>query len=486
MNQKPLYRALAIALAAGSLAACGGGGGSSSTTPVSTTTVGTITGFGSVYVNGVRFDTSSAVYMVDGNPAIDDSALGVGMKVKVKGTKNPDGTTGTAYAIYYDDDLDGPIENLTVIDLNTKSFTVFGQLVIVDSTRTVFDDVSFDTLADGQDVEISGYYDGERLIATRIELEDDDDDDHEVKGVIANYDGSSRFDLRLPSGTLVPVVTNSNTSYDLDGVLSNGLYVEVEGLWNGSALVAREIDDADDLLDDDDDDVELKGTLSGDAETGWYVKGIRVILTPDTEYDPSHLKDNLVAGMLVEVEGYMQNGALIAEEIEAYEDDIEIEAPVLSVSYDPLNPKSGTVTLQFANGQTLDVITNNATLFKDDSDRDYNRDGSFSLNELGTNEFVEIEAYLAVDGSLIATTISREDEISDTEVEGPVEAFVPYQSVTVLGITWTVGPQTEYEVDDDNSASKFWNTIRVGMEIEIEDEAPANGIADKLELDDDD
>jgi hypothetical protein len=164
MNQKTLYRAIAIVLAAGSLAACGGGGGgdTSNTTALSTTTVGTLTGFGSIYVNGTRFDTSRAVYKVDGSDAFDDSALGVGMKVKVKGTKSPDGRTGTADSVYYDDDLDGPIENLNEIDLDTKSFTVFGQLVIVDAKRTVFDDVRFDTLANGQVVEISGYYDGER------------------------------------------------------------------------------------------------------------------------------------------------------------------------------------------------------------------------------------------------------------------------------------------------------------------------------------
>ncbi|MFO7857505.1 MAG: hypothetical protein R6V11_01125, partial [Ectothiorhodospiraceae bacterium] len=83
MNQKTLYRAIAIVLAAGSLPACGGGGGSdtSNTTPLSTTTVGTLTGFGSIYVNGVRFDTSRATYEVDGSEAFDDSALGVGMKV---------------------------------------------------------------------------------------------------------------------------------------------------------------------------------------------------------------------------------------------------------------------------------------------------------------------------------------------------------------------------------------------------------------------
>jgi hypothetical protein len=226
--------------------------------------------------------------------------------------------------------------------------------------------------------------------------------------------------------------------------------------------------------------------------SGWLVKGIPVILTPDTEYEPSRLEDNLRAGMMVEVEGYMQGGALVADEIEAYEDDdIEIEAPVLSVTYDEDNPKDRVPSRCSSRmGRRSNAITNSATLFKDDSDRDRNDDGSFSLNgELAlesSGEFVEIEAYLAGDGSLIATTISREDEISDTEVEALVEAFVPSPNpLPCLGITWTVGPQTEYEVDDDDTdANTFWNTIREGMEIEIEDDEPADGIADKLELDD--
>lgn len=485
MNRTQLYRAIAIALAAGSLAACGGGSGSA--TPSSTTTVGVITGFGSIYVNGVRFDTSNAVYKVDDDDAFDDSALGIGMKVRVKGTRNPDGLTGTAKEIYYDDDLDGPIENLTVIGVDTKSFHIFGQVVIVDSRRTVFDDgLRFDTLANGQEVEVSGYYENGKLIATRVELENGNGDGHEVKGIIRNYT-SGGFDLVLPSGTVVPVITYGGTRFDsnLTSGLTDGLYVEVEGIWDGSRFTATYIENEDDLLSDDDHDVEIKGTLSGDAAGGWYVKGIEVIPTSTTRYEPAGLKDIMVAGMEVEVEGFMRGGTLIAKEIEAYENDFDIEAPVLSVSYDPSNPKSGIVTLQFSNGQTLDVITNNATLFKDDSRMDLNGDGSFGLNELAlSGEFVEMEAYLGGDGTLIASTISREDNISDTEVEALLEAFTPGVDVTVVGITWTVGPTTRYEIDDrETDYIRFWETTAVGMKIEVEDKAPANGVADKLELD---
>jgi hypothetical protein len=495
MQRNTLYRAIATALAAGSLTACGGGGGGGETAagPTSTTTVGVISGFGSVYVGGVRFDTSSARYSVDDDDAFDDSALGVGMKVKVKGSKNPDGLTGTADAIYYDDDLDGPIENLAAVDPSTRSFTIFGQTVIVDATRTVFDDLSFETLANGQDVEVSGYFENGDLIATRVELEDGTDDDYEVKGRITNYVSNTGFDLLLPSGTVVPVIIDASTTYDPDlaAGLSDGLYVEVEGSWDGSSLTAAHIDDEDELLSDDDDDVELKGTLSGDAGTGWFVKGIEIVLTGATEYEPSSLEDNLVAGMEVEVDGYMQGGVLIAEDIEAYEDDIDLAAPVLSVSYEPANPKSGSLTLGFPNAQSLEVFTDNATLFKDESSMDdlSDDDDSFSLNELGSSgEFVEIEAYLAGDGRLVATTLSREDETSDTELEAPVEAFTPNADVTLLGITWTVDGSTRYGLDDSvTDATGFWDAIQVGMELEVEDEystgMPADGVADRLELD---
>jgi hypothetical protein len=62
------------------LAGCGGSGGSDApgTGPTATnqTTVGQITGFGSIYVNGIEFDTAGASYEVDDAIASNDDALG--------------------------------------------------------------------------------------------------------------------------------------------------------------------------------------------------------------------------------------------------------------------------------------------------------------------------------------------------------------------------------------------------------------------------
>ncbi|HRH78729.1 MAG TPA: hypothetical protein PK129_15390, partial [Cellvibrionaceae bacterium] len=57
------------------LAACGGGGGSSGTTPppgggttASAISYGTITAFGSVWVNGIEYETTGAEVRIDDSP----------------------------------------------------------------------------------------------------------------------------------------------------------------------------------------------------------------------------------------------------------------------------------------------------------------------------------------------------------------------------------------------------------------------------------
>lgn len=68
---------------------------------------GTITGFGSIFVNGVEFETSSSTFDVDDDNSLSESDLAIGMRVVVTGSVNADGITGTATSVTYDDDLEG-------------------------------------------------------------------------------------------------------------------------------------------------------------------------------------------------------------------------------------------------------------------------------------------------------------------------------------------------------------------------------------------
>lgn len=93
---------------AGLLAACGSegvpsvsaSGSGSGAGSGSASASGTITGFGSVIVNGKRFDTSSSSFTVDGQSG-SQSDLKVGMTVTVNGSFN--GTQRSASAVLQKD-----------------------------------------------------------------------------------------------------------------------------------------------------------------------------------------------------------------------------------------------------------------------------------------------------------------------------------------------------------------------------------------------
>src|SRR5262245_48051204 len=98
-----LRAALLAALAASILSACGGGGddggggGVGGTGLTSTVSTG-VMAKGSTIVNGVRFEDTSANISIDDTPKTA-AQLQNGMVVKLVGTVNADGITGTAQRI---------------------------------------------------------------------------------------------------------------------------------------------------------------------------------------------------------------------------------------------------------------------------------------------------------------------------------------------------------------------------------------------------
>ena len=93
--------------------------------------VGPITGFGSIFVDGVEYSTSGAQISVD-DQAGTESQLRVGQVVTVKGTVNADGITGTAATVSFASDLRGPVAQ---VDANAGTFVVLGQTVRVTDER---------------------------------------------------------------------------------------------------------------------------------------------------------------------------------------------------------------------------------------------------------------------------------------------------------------------------------------------------------------
>ena len=137
----PAWGALPAVLATAVLVACGGGGGDAATTatPQSTTSVyasGPITGFGSVIINGLRFDDSTATITDDDGTAMAESALHLGMQAEVQGQGDDrNASHGFAHAIHIHSALIGPV---TAVDTTAGTLTVLGQTVTV-GAQTAFD-----------------------------------------------------------------------------------------------------------------------------------------------------------------------------------------------------------------------------------------------------------------------------------------------------------------------------------------------------------
>ena len=263
----------AITLSSVLIAACGGGGGGGGGGSVAGggiggtgMTSGTVTGFGSVFVNGIEFETDGASRDVDDRTDIsngrdDDKVLDIGMVVTIFGTVNDDGVTGTAESIFYDDDVEGPVAAAPVEDSDgvTKTFSIFNTTVIVHRNSTVFADTDYDSLARDDLLEVSGYFDGSgNLRATRVEWEDVLDlgkSEVELRGDVKGFDGNVTFTLNG-----VTVTFDGMTEFeDLPGTVKNGQFVEVEGtLETATSVAATRIEREDDGFDNNIDEVSIE------------------------------------------------------------------------------------------------------------------------------------------------------------------------------------------------------------------------------------
>ncbi|RBP27526.1 hypothetical protein DET50_11411 [Marinobacter pelagius] len=478
MKRNPLTLAVKLVLTgalAGSLVACGGGSSSTSTDTVSTTSdgtsVGPVTGFGSVYVNGTRFRTDGSVSSDDGIER--ETQLEKGMILKVDGNWDDSGE-GEARRIDYDDTLRGPLTSASWDEIETiGELVIAGQTVRIDD-QTVFKGATPVQLRDAAAnwrVRVSGWrlddgsfrasFVGARAIGTDF----DDDNDVEIEGVVADLDDVAQtFTING-----YPVDYNSAVfDDDLDeSELANGLAVEVEGYIDNGTLIAREIDDEDDLFDDD-DDVEISGAIAGSYDSGsrqFQLNGFTIQVDNDTEFDDGLRESDLADGLLVKVEGEYRGGVIVAEEIEPREGEAELDGVIESLGGD---------------GESLvvsgvQVFITASTLIGDDDladDDDNIVRRTQDLETLNVGDYLEIEGIQTPDqgGGLSALKIEREDDDDDGfELEGRVTA-VASDRITVLGLE-LLGTTSGISVGDhvEVDYSKTTGGEYVIEEIEVED-----------------
>jgi hypothetical protein len=174
------------------LAACGGGGDSSAGVGSGGTgsfSDGQITGFGSIVVNGIHFDQTTAVVTDADNQARTTAELKLGMVVQLQGspvTAQAGRQVANAAVIQLSSELLGPVDAI-----GGSSLTVMGQTVLVNSGTYFADDLpsGLGSLVVADVVEVYGFHDAanDSYVATRIEKRDPLRVQHYVvKGVLKN------------------------------------------------------------------------------------------------------------------------------------------------------------------------------------------------------------------------------------------------------------------------------------------------------------
>jgi hypothetical protein len=306
-------------LVAAVLAGCGGGGeGGVGTGGTGTYAAGTITGFGSVIVNGIRFDDSSASVIDDDDAPRGRDALKLGMTVAIDSDairSDATGRSATARRIRLGSEILGPV---SAVDIGAGTLALLGQTVHI-GPSTVFD-AGFGTglggVRVGQAIEVYGQFDAAtgRYDASRIEAADTAAPSH-LRGPVAAVDATQR-QLRIGALTLGYAAASNPPATLAVGDIVRVRVRLVAGPFGGWVVDAFGTGVR---TPDDRDEAELEGRVTSFASTAQFsINGVPVDASAARFPDGSA---GVRAGALVEVSGSLRGGVLIASEVSLEDED---------------------------------------------------------------------------------------------------------------------------------------------------------------------
>jgi hypothetical protein len=146
--------------------ASGVGSGGTGVSTADATGVGAVDGAGSIFVNGLRYDTRTAVGSVEDAP----NGLQLGMSAKVIGPVDASFTQGIARRVESAADLRGPV---TSADAAQGSFVVLGTTVTTDEATVWADAAGLAAIPAGATLQVWGLPSAPGLLrATRVEQRD--------------------------------------------------------------------------------------------------------------------------------------------------------------------------------------------------------------------------------------------------------------------------------------------------------------------------
>ena len=449
----------------------GGGSGGTQTAGIERLGIssGTVTGFGSIFVNGVEFETDSAEFDID-DDSVGSSQIDLDIGDTVIVTFDPAAAGSVAQTVFSDEAVEGPIDDINTPDCG---LVVAGQCVLIDG-GTSFDDsiptASLAGLNPGDFVEVSGLFDSsdgvslDRIRATRIESGAGPVEVHGevsalnlgtmtfmINALAVNYSVADTNDL--PGG--VPVegdLVEAKGAIDSGGTLQ-ATKVEPDGL----AAAGIDLDAFDEI------EAELEGFITRfdpASPNDFDVAGFPVMTTASTVFEGGDATD-LGLNVKVEVEGDVIDGVLVADKVDSRRsNNLRVVAQVDDVDPDPMNPQIGTLIV-------LGVTVRVDALTRIEDKRDDVE--PFGLGDLVAGDYVEVRGGADPTGGadIVASLLERDDlpkgPGEETEIRGFVDT-VGATSFTIAGVTIETDGGTVFRDAAGTSigSTAFFNALQPG------------------------
>jgi len=413
--------------------------------------VGQISGFGSIIVNDIDFDTRKAEVVVNGNligsgDSVVQNALALGMVVRVEGKFLGNGS-GKADRIVFNENVKGPVSSIETLDAAVKIVVILGQNVIIDD-RTLFKNTDIASLTPGDVLQISGWSDGAGVIqATYAANVGAPDEAVTVKGVVA--------EVNIPQKNL----RINQLSVDFsDAVLQGfpadtpaaGQLVMAQGfLDSNGVLMAAQVNLEEGLGLGDAEDVEIDGIVTQFSSPEDFVLGTTAVQTDAATAFKGIEPNDIVPGARLLVKGALTKGRLLADEVIA-KDKVNLEGTVESVDY-----VAAEISLLGLNDLVIHV-NNSTKIFGN----------AAGMSDILKDQHVKILGYVAGKNKVEAAQVKVEKKASaKVRLQGPITLINrPVMSVFSVDIDTAPIPENGFETIEEGSVSRneFFNLIVIG------------------------
>ncbi len=436
--------------------------------------VGSVSGFGSVFVNEIEFNTTDALVVIGGEEVgTGDSAvldhLATGKVVRVEGVSNSDGT-GVATRVVYSGDVIGPVHSVSVIDGSTRRLVVMGQAIIV-TGLTAFAGATLESIAEGNVIEVSGFTDDTGAIrASFVEKRSEaytPTEEAQIRGVASGVDTLARS---LAIGSLAVDYSAADTSRLPAGAPAEGQMIRVKGTLEPDGTLAATTLAPDDILGvDDADEAGIAGIVTAFTSIAEFeLGGIAVRTDAGTDFSDL-LPEDIGAGSLLIIDGVLENRVLRADRVRSPE-TVKLESDVVA---------NGGSRFTLLGLESVALTTNELTKFLGAAE---------GLDQIEPGYHVKVFGDSFSAGSVTASKLivmSKSKKI--VNLRGPVEG-VGGTVLTVLGepIDTAGLPDEGFRLADGTvlTRTEFLDLVSLGDSVNLRGRPAGAGVRwDSLEID---